>query len=155
MTPFNSLNYDFFNLSNENLNIKKKDEFDDFYNKKLFIEKDLLAYSNKAKELNNQYEINNNKDVDNGVLINTKSMAASSSSSFSNPNTFRNNNDKNTQFEYNYRGIDYINKEKLERILTQMNSMGYEKDYVIKSVKNNYLNHASTVFFLLMHYENI
>ena len=155
LAPFNSLNFEFFNISNENLNINKKDEFDDFYNKKLIIEKDLLAYSNKAKELNNQYEINNNKDVDNGVLINTKSMAASTSSSFSNTNTFRNNNDKNNQFEYDYRGIDYINKEKLERILNQMNSMGYERDYIIKSVKNNYLNHASTVFFLLMQYENI
>ena len=149
LAPFNSLNYEYFNI-NDDIHKNKVDYYDDFYNKNLFVEKDLLSFGNKAKELNYQYELNNNKEVDNGVLINSKSMACSSSSSFSNTSTFRNND-----IDYNYNKIDYINEEKLECILNQMELMGYDREYIIKSVKNNYLNHVSTVFFLLMHYENI
>ena len=153
LAPFNSLNYDFFNMSKEGTG-SKIDNFDDFYNKQICIEKDLLSFSNKAKELNIQYELNNNKEVDNGVLINSKSVACSSCSSQSNPNTFR-NSEKYSEYEYNSIGIYSINDEKLDRVLSQMELMGYERDYIIKSIKNNNLNHASTVFFLLMKYENI
>ena len=156
LAPFNSLNYEFFNITHGDKNKNsKKDIFDDFNNKKIILEKDLMVYSNKAKELNFQYELNNNKEVDNGVLINSKSAVCSSSSSYSNPNTFRNNNGKYFDFDYNYKEIEYINEEKLERILSQMELMGYEREYIIKSVKNNYLNHAATVFFLLMQYEHL
>ena len=153
LAPFNSLNYEFFNISNEDIG-SKQDNFDDFYNKRLCIEKDLLFFSNKAKELNFQYELNNNKEVDNGVLINYKSIAGSSSSSQSNPNTFR-NSENYSEYEYSSTQIDSINDEKLDRVLNQMELMGYVRDYVIKSIKNNCLNHASTVFFLLMKYDNI
>ena len=108
LAPFNSLNYEYFNI-NDDIHKNKVDYYDDFYNKNLFVEKDLLSFGNKAKELNYQYELNNNKEVDNGVLINSKSMACSSSSSFSNTSTFRNND-----IDYNYNKIDYINEEKLE-----------------------------------------
>ena len=155
LAPFNSLNYDLFNSNIDiefNYDYKENDMFDDFKNKKLLIEKDLLTFSIKAKELNYQYELNNNKEVDNGVLINSKSVANSSSSSFSN-NTKR--NEKFLEYENEFKGIDYISKEKIERILDQMESMGYDRDYILKCVKNNYLNHAATVFFLLIQYENI
>jgi serine/threonine protein kinase len=148
LAPFNSLNPELFNNSS-----KKKwnnDIFDDFKNENICLEKDLMEFSNKAKELNYQYELDNNKEVDNGVLINSKSMAGSSSSSFSNANTFR-----NSDYGYNYNGIDYLNDERLEKILNQMELMGYDRDYIIRSVKNNSLNHAATVFFLLMQYDNI
>ena len=150
LAPFNSLNYEYFNINADDIHKNKIDEFDDFYNKNLFVEKDILSFGNKAKELNFQYELNNNKEVDNGVLINSKSLACSSSSSLSNPSTFR-----NSETDYNYNRIENINEEKLEGILNQMELMGYDREYIIKSVKNNYLNHASTVFFLLIHYENI
>ena len=154
LAPFNSLNYEYFNISTDDININnKKDEYDDFENKKLILEKDLFVFANKAKELNYQYELNNNKELDNGVLINSKSAAFSSSSSLSNGNTFRNIN--NNEFDYNNIRIENNNNEKLERILSQMELMGYDREYIIKSVKNNYLNHVSTVFFLLMHYEHI
>ena len=132
----------------------KIDNFDDLYNNKICVEKDLLSFSNKAKELNIQYELNNNKEVDNGVLINSKSVACSSCSSQSNPNTFR-NSEKFSEYEYNSFGMYSMNNEKLDRVLSQMELMGYERDYIIKSIRNNNLNHASTVFFLLMKYENI
>ena len=152
LAPFNSLNYDFF-MSKEGKG-SKIDNFDDLYNNIICIEKDLLSFSNKAKELNIQYELNNNKEVDNGVLINSKSVACSSCSSQSNPNTFR-NSEKFSEYEYNSFGMYSMNNEKLDRVLSQMELMGYERDYIIKSIRNNNLNHASTVFFLLMKYENI
>ena len=152
LAPFNSLNYNYF-ISDMDIDIKKNikfdDNFDDFNNKNILIEKDLIQYSIKAKEFNFQYELNNNKEVDNGVLINSKSFAYSSSSSFSNTNTNRN------EIENGYKGLEFISKDKIEEILNQIEAMGYDKDYVLKSVKKNLLNHASTIFFLLMQYENI
>lgn len=113
-------------------NIKLDDNFDDFNNKNILVEKDLIQYSIKAKEFNFQYELNNNKEVDNGVLINSKSFACSSNSSFSNANTNRN------EIENGYKGLEFISKDKIEEILNQIESMGYDRDYVIKSVKKIY-----------------
>ena len=152
LAPFNSLNYNYF-INDIDIemrkNIKLDDNFDDFNNKNILVEKDLIQYSIKAKEFNFQYELNNNKEVDNGVLINSKSFACSSNSSFSNANTNRN------EIENGYKGLEFISKDKIEEILNQIESMGYDRDYVIKSVKKNLLNHASTIFFLLIQYENI
>ena len=132
----------------------KRDEFVDFNNKKLVIENDLFSYSNKVKELNNQYEIDNNKDANNGVLINPKSINESNSSSFTNSNTNRNSIiDKyvNANFDFNHmqNNLNY----KRENILSQIENLGYDREYVIKSLKNNFLNHATTIYFLLMNYE--
>lgn len=152
LAPFNSLNYNYFISDMDidiNKNIKFDDNFDDFNNKNILVEKDLIQYSIKAKEFNFQYELNNNKEVDNGVLINSKSFAYSSSSSFSNANTNRN------EIENGYKGLEYISKDKIEEILNQIEAMGYDRDYVLKSVKKNLLNHASTIFFLLIQYEKI
>jgi serine/threonine protein kinase len=152
LAPFNSLNYNYFITDMDldiNKNLKFDDDYDDFNNKNILVEKDLIEYSIKAKEFNFQYELNNNKEVDNGVLINSKSFANSSSSSFSNANTNRN------EIENGYKGLEYISKDKIEEILNQIECMGYDRDYVLRSVKNNLLNHASTIFFLLIQYENI
>ena len=157
LAPFNSLNYEFFNL--EDVGGKKKkvnDEFDDFKNKKLVVEKDLFCFSHKAKELNFQYELDNNKEVDNGVLINTKSNGESNSSSFSNANSKRNFiSDKNINLDLENDELSIIKNQKAERILSQIERFGYDREYVIKSLKNNYLNHATTIYFLLKNYENI
>ena len=151
LAPFNSLNINYFisDMDIDIQNIKFNDEFDDSNNKNILVEKNLIQYSIKAKEFNFQYELNNNKEVDNGVLINSKSFACSSSSSFSNANTNRN------EIENGYKGLEYISKDKIEEILNQIESMGYDRDYVLRSVKKNLLNHASTIFFLLIQYENI
>ena len=155
LAPFNSINYEFFNIENPK-NKNKKDEFDDIYNKKLLIENDFFSFSNKAKELNYQYELDNNKEVDNGVLIDAKSINESSSSSFSNANTKRNFiNDRSSYFNFNYDDILNNNNYKKEKILSLIENFGYDREYVLKSLKNNYLNHATTIYFLLMNYEDI
>ena len=156
LAPFNSINYDFFKIYDYS---KKdmRDEFDDFHNKKLKFEKDLFSFSNKAKELNFQYELDNNKEVDNGILINNKSNTESNSSSFSNTNSkinFINEKNINLGFDKNDK-TDIKLGQKAESILTQIEKLGYDREYVIKSLKNNYLNHATTIYFLLMNYTNI
>ena len=155
LAPFNSINYEFFNIENPK-NKNKKDEFEDFCNDKLLIENDLFTFSNKAKELNYQYELDNNKEVDNGVLIDTKSINESSSSSFSNVKAKRNFiNDKNLNLNFDYNDISNNNEYKKEKILSKIENFGYDRDYVIKSLKNNFLNHATSIYFLLMNYEDI
>ena len=156
LAPFNSINFEFFNLGN--INIQKRestDEFDDSKNKKLMIEQDVCCFANKAKELNFQYELDNNKEVDNGVLINNKSNAESNSSSFSIANSKRNFiNDKSINLNFENNEMNLTNNQ-AERIISQIENFGYDREYVIRSLKNNYLNHATTIYFLLMNYEKI
>ena len=153
LAPFNSINYEYFKIENPK---NKKDEFEDFNNDKLWVENDLFTFSNKAKEFNYQYELDNNKEVDNGVLINNKSINESSSSSFSNANSKRNLfNDKFINFNSDFNDVENIAEYKKENILTQIENLGYDRDYVVKSLKKNFLNHASTVYFLLRNYEDI
>jgi len=153
LAPFNSINYEYFKIENPK---NKKDEFEDFNNDKLLVENDLFTFSNKAKEFNYQYELDNNKEVDNGVLINNKSINESSSSSFSNANSKRNLiNDKFINFNSDFNDVENIAEYKKENILTQIENLGYDRDYVVKSLKKNFLNHASTVYFLLRNYEDI
>jgi len=47
------------------------------------------------------------------------------------------------------------NKIKSNNILNQMSIMGYDKKYVLDCVEKNELCHASTVYYLMMNYENI
>ena len=46
-------------------------------------------------------------------------------------------------------------KMKANNILNQMNLMGFDKKYVLDCVQKNELCHASTVYYLMMNYENI
>jgi hypothetical protein len=46
-------------------------------------------------------------------------------------------------------------KIKSNNILNQMSLMGYDKKYVLDCVEKNELCHASTVYYLMMNYENI
>ena len=157
LTPFNSINYEYFNIINSDKNRKEKHVFDDFYNNKLVIEKDMFSFSNKTKELNYQYELDNNKEVDNGVLINSKSNEESNSSSYSNPNINRNVFiDKKINLDVeNYGMLTNKTEKKSKEILSQIENFGYDKEYVIKSLKDNFLNHATAVYFLLVHYNDI
>ena len=157
LTPFNSINYEYFNIINSDKDRKEKHVFDDFYNNKLVIEKDMFSFSNKTKELNYQYELDNNKEVDNGVLINSKSNEESNSSSYSNPNINRNVFiDKKINLDVeNYEMLTNKTEKKSKEILSQIENFGYDKEYVIKSLKDNFLNHATAVYFLLVHYNDI
>ncbi len=67
------------------------------------------------------------------------------------------NKDKNTIKNNSLNVLDDKIEEKIKsnNILNQMVSMGYDKKYVLDCVKKNELCHASTVYYLMMNYENI
>ena len=60
-----------------------------------------------------------------------------------------NNNNKNNSNE------ELDQKIKSNNILNQMSLMGFDKKYVLDCVNKNELCHASTVYYLMMKYENI
>jgi serine/threonine protein kinase len=62
--------------------------------------------------------------------------------------TVKNENGKNLDEEIEH-------KIKSNNILNQMSIMGYDKKYVLDCVEKNELCHASTVYYLMMNYENI
>ena len=153
------------------------DKFDDFNNSKIKLENDLIIFNNKVKEFNLNYEINNNQEVDNGMLINTKSEASSSISGKNYSVISHNDNKKNIEkasknsddmIEYQVKeskkdnnyfnektNIIDVNNPKVIKILNEIESFGYQKEYVINCIKNNALCHASTVFYLLKNYGDI
>ena len=159
LAPFNSVD-----KSNEEDDLYNDELiFYDFYNDKIKIENDIIKIGNKVKEFDMLYELNNNCEVDNGIIINSRTDTLSSKSS--NNSLYINKNIKDCigyVFDGNDRtkDNDYINKNKKkeennEKILTQMESLGYDKKYVKECVKNNVLCHASAAYFLMLNYDNI
>ena len=74
---------------------------DDFLNKDLTIENEVIKFCGKAKELNRNYELNNNGEIDNGIIIspvdqasneNTPVYSPQSHSPFNNSFIFQNKN---------------------------------------------------------------
>ena len=165
LAPFNS-------ALNSSSYSSKKDKFDDSNNSKINLENDLIIYNNKVKEYNLNYELNNNQEVDNGMLIKTKSDMSSLISDKNNSvishndekNKKENNNisfDSKTDLNKNHtntnENCNYINEKnpKTIKILNEIESFGYKKDYVINCIKNNILCHASTNYYLLKNYGDI
>ena len=162
LTPYNTI-VDRGGPSEKNDNKKSNQkimDLNDSKNEKLKLKNNLIIFNNKIKEYNLNYEINNNIDFDNGFIINTK-------------NSLKINNSLENQkiekdygefsFETNDEGNDYINEEnkrksydiKKKKILKQIEKLGYKKDYVNYCISNKILCHSSTVYYLMMNYENI
>ena len=54
-----------------------------------------------------------------------------------------------------YSSINSDNIKDINKILNQLEILGYNKNYVKECVKNNILNHASTAYFLMLNYDKI
>ena len=157
LAPFNSVDKsnDEDDLSNEELIM------DDFNNKKIRIENDIIKVGNKVKEFDMLYELNNNCEVDNGIIINSQTDTISSKSS--NNSIYINKNIKDNNgffFDENSitkekKEINCIKNNNKEKILNQIELLGYDKKYVKDCVKNNILCHASAAYFLMLNYDNI
>ena len=157
LAPFNSVDKsnDEDDLSNEELIM------DDFNNKKIRIENDIIKVGNKVKEFDMLYELNNNCEVDNGIIINSQTDTISSKSSNSSIYINKNIKDNNGFFfdensiKKKKKEINCIKNNNNERILNQIELLGYDKKYVKDCVKNNILCHASAAYFLMLNYDNI
>ena len=181
LAPYNSIISDYDSSSQRSL--KSEDIFNDFNNSKIKLEKDQIIFSKKIKEYNRLYELNNNGEVDNGVLINSRTQSSLNMSDRSSRSNNKNDlldlnisNESCVLYNENDEVIEVkkINKKSKEKnssktsldeeleqkiksnnILNQMSLMGYDKKYVSEVVKKNELCHASTVYYLMMNYENI
>ena len=181
LTPYNSLicNED---SNGEEIEEYNDSEFDDLNNENINLENELISFNNKVKEYNMLYELNNNNEVDNGMLINTK--INSSVATFSITNGIINNNSvvktesvfcveeegnkddfdeddgcrkkvliKNKQSKNQDK--DTLKEKNINKIFDKIEALGYDKKYVQKCLENNILCHATSIYFLLMNYDNI
>jgi len=163
LTPYNTI-VDKARSSERNENgktNKKKIDLNDSTNEKLKLKNNLIIFSNKIKEYNLNYEINNNIDFDNGFIINTKN-SLKIYNSLENQKIEKDYDDEYS-IEIKEEGNDYINEEnirkyhdiKKNKILEQIEKLGYKKEYVNYCISNKILCHSSTVYYLLMNYESI
>ena len=162
LTPYNTIeNKGKSSEKNENEKTnQKKMDLNDFTNKRLKLKNNLIIFNNKIKEYNLNYEINNNIDFDNGFIINTKN-----SLKINNPLESQNleKDYDEYSFEIKDEGNDFINEEnirkcydiKKKKILNKIEKLGYKKEYVNYCISNKIFSHSSTVYYLMMNYENI
>ena len=153
-TPYNSVINETSILYN---NISNKDSIiDDEKNTEIKVDNDYLIYSNKAKELNMIYELNNNEEIDNGVIINSKTNSTSSNrlNNSKENNYFENGITKNLGNKLIIKNNNIgNNKEKIHYILESIETMGYDKQYAFKIIKNNELSQVYAIYFLLDNYD--
>ena len=151
LAPYNTLIQNEESYSEEGM---YPDEFDDLANPNITLENDILIINNKIKEFNLNYELNNNGECDNGMLINTKTETISSSANNQSQISSRNENeddvDDNSDIDENEE-----HGKKTEKILEEIERIGYDRKYVMNCVKNNELCHASAIFYLMMNYKDI
>ena len=149
LAPYNTL------IQNEeSISEDYQNEFDDLANPNIILENDILIINNKIKEYNLNYELNNNGECDNGMLINTKTETISSS--VNNQSQISSRNENEDDIDDNTDNEDEEEQEKkTEKILEEIERIGYDRRYVINCVKNNELCHASAIFYLMMNYKDI
>ena len=174
LAPFNSVIKDEDEYDDE---YNYYDLMDDLTNDKIHLENGIITIGHKVKEFNMLYEMNNNCEVDNGIIINSRTNTVTSESNNS-INTFNNNSiiknedsiskteKVNNKIKNNKNSINKSKKvvkenknneniKEINNILNQLESLGYNKNYVKECVKNNVLCHASTAYFLMLNYDKI
>ena len=163
LAPYNTL----IQSDESNNQSQLNDSFDDLNNQNIILENDIIVINNKVKEFNLNYEINNNGECDNGMLINNKTGTISSSLNKTINNksdrqlssrSRRRNLDENDIIEDELNDIEEKEEEqekKINKIFEEIEKIGYKKQYVIKCLNENVLCHASTIFYLMLNYNNI
>ena len=163
LAPYNTLIQEDDSLSEYDV----KDLFEDISNPNINLENDIIIINNKVKEYNLNYELNNNGECDNGMLINSKTGTISSSAII----TLNNKNDsqltsRGRNEDENNNILDELNEndndeqeeeqeKKINKILDEIENLGYDREYVLNCVNKNILCHASTLFYLMLNYKNI
>ena len=138
----------------------------DNFNLELEVKNGIIKFHGKVKEFNMNFELNNNEEIDNGMLINSKDELVLNDNGSDNKNEKLENYIKNN----NYSSIKETNKNKKTNhrptspykqppinpyFVKMVSELGYDENYVIKSLEQNELNHATTIYYLFSNYENI
>ena len=156
LAPYNTLIQD----DDSEIDFDYQDPLDDLNNPNIILENEIILIKNRVKEFNLNYELNNNGECDNGMLINTKTGTISSS--LNNDGNLTNRSRQRNEEENILDDINDENDEqgeeqeiKINKILNEIEKLGYDKKYVINCVKKNILCYASSVFYLMLNYKNI
>ena len=160
LAPYNTLIQD----DDEEIDYNLEDSLDDINNPNIILENDIILIKNKVKEFNLNYELNNNGECDNGMLINTKTGTISSSLNNSSKNdgkltnrSRQRNEDENILSDLNDENDEQgeEHERKINKILDEIEKLGYDKKYVLNCVNKNILCYASSVFYLMLNYKDI
>ena len=152
---------------------REKDEDDDLYYDDVNIEDDIMKFMPKAQEISRLYEIHNNCDFDQGYIVGRKQMwkkklMGSINKSFNKKNNKNNKENKNKVNDINKKELNVLNinflktnnsidNDKLvvdDDAIKFVENFGYKKEFIIKSVELNELNHASATYYLKLSLKN-
>ena len=171
----NSNNSKRHNKSKNSSKINPNDLLDN-YNNELEIKNGLIKFHGKVKEFNMNYELNNNEEIDNGMLINSKNELISMEDKHQNndnKNENENDNDKNIYLRKKNIIINKIKNSNIQNkkkhrpsspyrpppinkdFVKMVSDLGYDEEYVTKSLEKNQLNHATAIYYLFSNYENV
>lgn len=123
------------------------------------VEKKLvIRFAAKVRDIDRQYEKNNNGDIDNGVY--NKFVRCSTEEENAEGNECKEedkpkeNRDNGLKTQVNFSPpksavVERVRNEIDNGSLTQMEQFGFRRDYVVKCLKKNELNHATATYYLL------
>ena len=140
---------------------RDRDDDDDLYYDDIIIEDNILQFTPKIQEISRLYEMHNNYEFDQGYIIEKKELwrkrlKVSIKNSFEidqEKNSIKNSNKKEiSEMNYNLLKINIsINKDNYtldEDAIKFVESFGYKREYIIKSIESNELNHAAASYYL-------
>ena len=126
------------------------------------IEDDIIQFTPKVQEISRLYEIHNNYEFDQGYIIEKKELWRRRLK-VSIKNTIEKDKDKNNKKSSEKKEVkDSSNNNLLklnvsmikgsfnidEEALKYVENFGYKKEYIIKSLESNELNHATATYYL-------
>ena len=141
---------------------REKDEDEDLYYDDVNIEDDIIQFTPKVQEISRLYEIHNNYEFDQGYIIEKKELWRRRLK-VSIKNTIEKDKDKNNKKSSEKKEVkDSSNNNLLklnvsmikgsfnidEEALKYVENFGYKKEYIIKSLESNELNHATATYYL-------
>ena len=135
----------------------------DNFNLSIKVKNGIIKFHGKEKELNMNYELNNNQEIDNGMLINSKDelVLNENENEKEQLENYIKHNNNSTNRETNkskksHRPTSPYKQPPINSYFVKMVcQLGYDEDYVVKSLEKNELNHATTIYYLFSNYENI
>ena len=146
-----------------------KEEDEDLYYDDVNIEDKIMNFNPKVQEINRLYEIHNNYEYDQGYIIEKKEilrkkLKVSIKNSFENDNNNNNSNNRISKkkdiFDENNNLLKInvsMNTDNFilnEEAIKYVENFGYKKEYIIKSLEGNELNHATATYYLRLSLKN-
>ena len=151
---------------------RPRDDDEDLFYDDVNIENDVMNFYSKVGEKNREYELRNNYDFDQGFIIakkynNKQKLMNSKNNSFEDENKKKEKHNNNNNLVNNNKIIEnnninddkdkignYEDKNKIikinEKVIKSVESFGYNKKYIIRSLQSNEINHAIASYYLIL-----